>query len=138
MVARAGLGAGIVCICDRIARAHHLGVLEARHDVAHLADRELVERRLERTLAADTVCQELVSERHHLEMVALADVPIEDAHRRDDATVLIEVGVEDEGLQGRILVSLRRRDQVDDRLEQVMDALSGLAGHEHGILCRNC
>ena len=51
---------------------------------------------------------------------------VEHAHRADHAAVRVVVRVEDQRLQRRVGVALGRRDALDDRVEQLGDALAGL------------
>ena len=106
VVAGTRLRARPVLVRDGVAGLHERRVLEARNDVAHLAHAELVEGGLQRSLAADAVAQERVAQGHHLQAVALAHDAVEHADRRDDAAVLVEVRVQDEGLQRRVRVAL--------------------------------
>jgi hypothetical protein len=54
-------------------------------------------------------------------------------HEDDDAAVLVEPGVEDEPAQGRVGVALRRRHEVDDGLEDLVDPDALLGGGEDGV-----
>ena len=67
-------------------------------------------------------------------MVALLDLAVENADRGNDAAVLVEIGVEDESLERLVGVALGRAHQKHDGLEQVVDALTRLAGHAHGVV----
>ena len=109
-------------------------VLEARDHVAHLAHAQLGQRRLQRALAAHVVAQEDVVPGHHLQAVARPDGAVEDAHRGHHAAVGVEVRVEDEGLERGVGIARGRRHQIDDGLEQVVDALARLAAHAHGVV----
>ena len=131
------LRAGAGGVRERVAHAYGLGVLEARDDEADLADAELAHELLGRALDAHAVHEEALAGLHHLQLVALLDVSVEDAHRGHHATVLVEVGVQDEGLERRVVVAGGRRDEHDDGLEQVVDALARLAGDAHGVVGRD-
>ena len=90
---------------------------------------------LRRPLGAHVVHEEIRIGGHHVERVSLGDRSVEHAHRRDDAAELVEIGVDDQRPQGSILIALGRRDEEDDALEQVVDALAGLSRDAHGVLC---
>ena len=55
----------------------------------------------------------------------------------DDALVRVVVGVEDQGLERRRRVALRRRDALDDRLEDLVDAGPVLGRGEDDLLARD-
>ena len=137
LVARAGLRTGTLLVGDGVARLDEGRVLEARHHKADLTHAELLEGHLKGALAAHTITEEGVTERHQPEPVPLPDATVKDAHRRDDAPVLIEVRVEDEGPQRCLGIALGGRDEVDDGLQEVVDALTGLARDEHRVICRD-
>ena len=136
-VARKRLVAAAVATGEGVSHAHGLGVLEARDHEADLAHAQLVDELLGRALDAHAVGEEVHAGAHHRELVALADVAVEDAHRGDDAAVLVEVGVQDERLERGLGVARGRRDEKHDGLEQVVDALARLAGDAHRVLGRD-
>ena len=60
---------------------------------------------------------------HEPQAGAGAQPAVHDPHRADHPAVLVEVGVEDERLEGRVGVAHRRRDPLDHRVEQLGHAL---------------
>ena len=136
-VARQRLGAGVRSPRKGIAHAHGLGVLQTRDHIADLADGQSIDRRLGRALDAHAVDQEVALGLHHAQGIALFDGTIKDAHRGDDAAVLVEVRIQNKCLERGICIALGRRDQKDDGLQQIVDALAGLARHAHGIVGGN-
>ena len=54
------------------------------------------------------------------------DVAVDDSDMRDDSLVGVVFGVEDQRSQWFGRFALRRRDALDDRVEQFLDALAGL------------
>ena len=136
-VAGKRLGAGIRRPREGIAHAHGLGVLQARDHVAHLADRQRIDRSLGGTLDAHAIDQKVTLCLHHAQGIALFDGTVKDAHRGDDTTILVEVRIQDERLERRVRIALGRRDQKDNGLQQIVDALSGLARDTHGIIGRD-
>ena len=136
-VARQGLCRGALGQGEGVTHAHRVGVLEARDHVADLAHAQLVDGLLGGALDAHAVDQEVDAGLHHEQRLALADGAVKDAHRGDDASVLVKVGVQDEGLERRVRVTLGGRDQEDDGLQEVVDALARLAGDAHGVVCRD-
>ena len=133
-IARERLGRGAKRAREGIAHAHRLRIFKARHHETDLTHGELVYKRLGRALHTYAVNEERMPRLHHLKLVALLDASIEDAHRSNDATVLIEVRIQDERFERSRRITLRGRDQKDDRFEQVMDALARLAGNAHRIV----
>ena len=116
-IALQGRVAGIAREGEGIAHVHGLGVLQARDHKTDLAHAERVERKLGGTTHADAVDEELLAALHHPQMVALLDLAVEDADRGNDAAVLVEIGVEDEGLERLVGVALGRAHQEHDGLE---------------------
>ena len=54
------------------------------------------------------------------------ELAVDDADERNDAAVLVVRGVEDERARRRLGVAGRRRDALDDRIEDLLDALARL------------
>ena len=71
--------------------------------------------------------------RPEADFLSLADRAFEDADEDDDAAVGIEPGVEDQGLQAVVGVTLGRRNALDDGFENVGDALAGFGADEDGV-----
>lgn len=117
-----GLGGTVFRERDRIADLDHARILEARNEIADLADLELIDRSLGRTTHTHFLDLALVLRRHEANLLTCLDGTVDDADERDDTTVGIEVRIEDEGLERCVGVALRRRDALDDGLEQVMHA----------------
>ena len=136
-VAGKRLGAGIRRPREGIAHANGFGVLQARDHISDLADRQRVDRGLGGTLDAHAIDQKVALCLHHAQGIALFDGAVKDAHRGDDATVLVEVRIQDECLERRVRIALGRRDQKDNGLQQIVDALTGLARYAYGIVGRD-
>ena len=110
------LGAGIRRPREGIAHANGLGVLQARDHVSDLADRQRVDRGLGGTLDAHAIDQKVALCLHHAQGIAFFDGSVKDAHRGDDATILVEVRIQNECLERRVRIALGRRDQKDNGL----------------------
>ena len=132
-----GLGGTVFRERDRIADLDHARILEARNEIADLADLELIDRRLGRTTHTHFLDLALVLRRHEANLLTGLDGTVDDADERDDTTVGIEVRIEDEGLERCVGVALRRRDALDDGLEQVMHADTRLARGEYRLVGGN-
>ena len=63
-------------------------------------------------------------------------MPIHHAHIGDDAAIRVIHGVEDHGASGSLGVAGGRRDTLHDAVEQLFDALPGLAAHAQHVLGR--
>ncbi len=72
--------------------------------------------------------------RHHDDLLARVEVAVDDADVGDDAAVGVVDGVEDHRPGGGVGVTGRGRDLRDDRVEQRLDALTGLARHAQAVL----
>ena len=70
----------------------------------------------------------------HDDACVLANHAVHHAHERDDARVAVEPRVDDQRLQRRIDAALRRRNPLDDALEQLVDAETRLGADAHGVL----
>ncbi len=75
--------------------------------------------------------------RHDPDLVAGLDAAVDDANEGDDADVVVEPGVDDQRLQRRLGIALRRGDAFDEALDQLLDALARLAGDLECVLGRN-
>ena len=107
-VAGKRLGAGIRRPREGIAHAHGLGVLQTRDHIAHLADRQSVDRSLGGALDAHAIDQKVALGLHHAQGIALFDGAVKDADRGNDAAVLIKIRVQDERLERRVRIALGR------------------------------
>ncbi len=119
---------------DRIAYLDLRRGLDARTDIAHVARPDLAPRlhlELQHAHLVGVVLRAGVDELH---VVALANRAVEDTVVGYDAAERIEHRVEDQRLQGAVLIPLRGRNTGDDRLEHLLDAQSGLARREQDIL----
>jgi hypothetical protein len=56
------------------------------------------------------------------------------AHERDDAGVAVEPRIDDQRLQRRVDTAFRRRDSLDDTLEQLVDSEPRLGADAHSVL----
>ena len=136
-VAGKRLGAGIRRPREGIAHANGLGVLQARDHVSDLADRQRVDRGLGGTLDAHAIDQKVALCLHHAQGIALFDGAVKDAHRGHHAAILVKVRIQNERFERSICIALRRRDQKDNGLQQIVNALAGLARDTHGVIGRD-
>ena len=70
---------------------------------------------------------------HHADLHALLELAVDDAHQHDDAEIGVVPGIDEQRLQRRVGVALRRRQPRDDRLQHLVDALAGLGGDRHRV-----
>ena len=111
---------------DRLAAARLAHVLDAGDEVADLAGLE--HRHWGRGGSAEA---DLVGVVHGVRLQepqasAGRQTAVHHPHRADHAAVLVEVRIEDQGLQRRVAVTRRGGDTVDHRVEQLGNALSRL------------
>ena len=71
---------------------------------------------------------------HQENFLTRAEGPLHHPHQQHRSPVGIVLGVEDQRLQRRLGVARRRRQPVNDRLEHVLDALSGLGRTQDGAI----
>ena len=127
------LGAGLLVVGDGVADAGVGHLLDLRGDEADFAGtkrRDILHFGLE---DADLVDLVMGVGAHHLDLLALLQRSVEDAHQHDDAEIGVVPAVDQQRLQRRVLVALGRRQARDDRLQHVGDADAGLGGNEHGV-----
>ena len=66
--------------------------------------------------------------RHQLNLVLRTDRAVHHAHEHHDADVVVEPGVDDEGLERRLRIALGRGNVAHDALENLVDAETRLRG----------
>ncbi len=105
--------------------------LDPGEDEPDLADAELGRNgRLWRE-RADLIDVVLLPLGHQPDLHAGADRAVDDARQDDDAAIRVVPGIENQGLQGRIRITDRRRQALDDRLEDLVDARALFRAREH-------
>ena len=122
LIARQGLGTRPLDRRDRVADARVGDSLDRGRQIADLARAQLLGgRHAERVQIADL--DDLIDRagRHEADVHAGADGAVHDAHVDDGAAVGIVLAVEDQALQRRVPVALRRGHVADDHLEHGMD-----------------
>ena len=127
-VALESLGRAAHLAGDGIADTGLPHVLHARDQVADLASTDALFRlRLGRD---DAQLQELVggARRHHAHALTGRQNAVDDTHVGDDAAVRVVHGVENHRARRGVGGSLGGGDDLDDAVEEVLDALAGLAG----------
>ena len=70
---------------------------------------------------------------HHPDLHALLEHAVDDAHEHDHAEIGVVPAVDEERLQRRLGVALRRRQPRHDRLEHLLDAEAGLGRDEDRV-----
>ena len=118
---------------DRVAHASVLQFLDAGDHEAHFAGRELRARAGLRREDAHLFAEVVRARRHEGDLVLGFERAVHDAHEHDDAHVVVEPRVDDEGLQGLRGASLRGRHVAHDALENVVDPHAGLGRAWNGV-----
>jgi hypothetical protein len=130
-------GSGLACRAVQqrqgIADLGRLQFLDARDDVADLAGAQGIARHRLRGEHADLFAQVLSAVAIRQKPVLRAQRAVNHAHQHDHADVVVEPGVDDQGLERRRRIALGRRNARDDRFEDVLDAQAGLGRGEHRL-----
>ena len=111
---------------DGVARTGVGNGLHPGDDVADLAGGQLLLRFAAQAEDAQFLHPVVGAVGHEQNLVPGFHRAVDDAHRDDRAAVGVVVGVEDERLQRRFRVTLGRRQELDDGVEQFGHALAGL------------
>ena len=127
------LGRRAPVVGDRVADAGVGDLLDLGGDVADLAGAELGG--LGHLGAEDADAVDLVgrARAHHADAHAPLDRPVDHPHQHDDAEIGVVPGVDQQRLQRRRLVALRRRQAIDDRLQHEIDVEPGLGRDRHRL-----
>ncbi len=137
LVAGQRLGGGAGDGRDGVADLGLADVLQPGGDVADLAGDELLDRH--ELGPEDTELQGLCLRAglHEPDLIVLAERALGEPDVDDDALVRVVVAVEDQALERLAGVALRRRDPLDDRLENLRDAGAVLGRGEEHLLARD-
>ena len=112
---------------DGIAHLHLLRILDTRDDIAHIARAQFLAGNhvhLQHANLVGIVFHTGIEEFHE---VALTDHTVNDLEIGDNAAERIEHRVEDQSLQGGILVAYGMRNALHDGVEHLFDTLTRLA-----------
>ena len=122
-------------ICDRVTHAglgHFFDLGRDKSDFAGAEFGELFDFGAE---GADTVHQVDAVCRHELDLLALLDDAIDDAHQHDDAEIGIVPAIDQHRLQRLGGIALGRRDAFDDGFKDFDNANAGFCAGQHGARC---
>ncbi len=111
---------------DRITHTHIAHILQATRDEADLAVIEPSQIDRLWPEAAHIRDLELLAGGHHLQLHAFLYMALFDADVRDDALIRVKIRIEYQSPQRCIPLALRGRYVVDDRREDIIDALPRL------------
>ena len=127
------LGRRAPVVSDRVADAGVRHLLDLGGDVADLSGAERIG--LGHLGAEDPDPVDLVGRArpHHADPHALLDRPVDHPDQHDDAEIGVVPAVDQQRLERRGLVALRRRQAGDDRLEHEVDVEAGLGRDRHGL-----
>ena len=75
--------------------------------------------------------------RHQQNLVARLERPLHHPHQHDHADVVVEPRIDDQGLQRGERIAHWRRDALDHRLQDIVDALAGLGAGKNRIVGGN-
>ena len=74
---------------------------------------------------------------HHHKLCTLLYASVKDTNGCDNAAIFIEIRIKNERFERSFWITRRRRDEVDNGFEQVVNAFSCFSGYEHRIICSN-
>jgi len=119
---------------DGVAHRRAFHVLDARDHVADLARAQRLARPALGREDAHRLDLGDAPRGHDPHAVARRERALNHPHQADDAEVVVEPGVDDERLQGRVGVALRRGDAGHEGLEQLLHPLARLGAHAQGVM----
>src|SRR6201999_3148267 len=119
-------GSRVLLDRQRLAEGELHDVLDPGAPGANFARPQLLGRKLGGREDPDVVYRRLRSRLQAEDRLALLERAVDDADVRDHAAVLVVLGVEDQRARRRGGVAVRRRNALDDLLQQLVHALAGL------------
>jgi hypothetical protein len=111
---------------DRVAHARVRHSLDLGGEVAHLTGEQLLHGTEGELHVADLIHVVCGVPRAEPDAHPRSDGAIDDSDEGDGAAVLVVMGVEDEGPEGRLRISGGRGDAAYDRVQEIVDALAEL------------
>ena len=121
----------IVRKCDGIARSGISYVFNGRADVTNLTSKKCFRRNELTRMEVSEFCDyELRAGIHHSDLITEFYGAFFDTHVYDNALIRIVLRVEDQGSKRLVLLSARRRQKLDDALEDLIDAGIVLRGNK--------
>src|SRR5262245_30714437 len=135
-VARQRFGRGVQRFGDGVADVHFTDVLDLRREVTDLTGGKVIARGHAGAEPAHVGDVVLVAVAHHFDVLALLQATIHGANVNHNALISVEVTVVDQGLERRARVAGRRRDAINDGLNDLIDAHAGLPAatqHVQGV-----
>ncbi len=122
-------------IGDGVAHAGVAHLLDGGRHIAHLACHQGVPGNVARAADAHLHHVKLGARLHHAHAHAGLQHAVDDAHKADGAAVVVIHRIKHQGLQRRMLVSLRRRHVLHDDLQHLVDARAQLGRYPGGMGC---
>ena len=129
-----GLPAGTFHVGDRIPHLHLAGVLDPGDDITHIACAQHLARLVLHFQHSDLIRHVIPARSHELHMIALTEFAVEDLEIRINTTERVVYGVEDQCLQRRRRIALRRRHLADDLLQDTLHTHARLAAGLEDLL----
>ena len=111
---------------DGITHLHLLGVLDTRDDIAHVACAQFLTGNHIHLQHAHLIGIILHTGIEELHMITLMDDTVHNLEIGNDASEGVEHRVEDQGLQGRLLITFRMGDALYHSIEDLLDTLTCL------------
>ena len=118
---------------DRVPDLRVRDGLDSGEDESNLADAKLLDHRRLGREHADLIDDVLLPLRHQPDLHARTDDAVDQAGQDDHAAIRVVPGVEDQGLERRVGIALRRRQARHDRLEHVVHADAFLGARQDRV-----
>ncbi len=128
-----GVGRRPVGVGDGVADLALGEILDVGEHVADLADAELLDLPGLGVVGAELLDRVDAAGGEELDLLAAPEPAVDDAHQAGDAAVDVVPGVDQQRLERRLGIPLRRRDVGDDALEQLVDAQARLGRDQHRV-----
>ena len=128
-----GLFGGLLLVGDGVADGGVGHFLDLGGDEADLAGAEALDGGIFGLEDADPVDQVGRAVLHHLDLLAGPQAAVDHADQNHDAQIGVVPGVDQQGLQRRVLVALGRRQAGDDGFQHLVDADARLGAGQHRV-----
>ena len=126
-----------MCRRQRVTDRGPVDILDAGNDISDFASSQPVAVFHFGRERPNTIGRVRAGRRHDFDLAALAETAIDNAHKRYNTDIIIKPRINDQCLQWRIHIAFRRRNSLDNGVEQFRYAIPGLGADPNGILSVN-
>ena len=131
--ARQRLHRGVPVVGHRVADARVRHLLDGAGEEADFAGPQRVHHLALRPRHADALRRVGGVGGDKLDLLALAQFAVDDAHQHHDAEIGVVPAVDEQRLQRRVAIAFRRRQAVDDSFQHIGNAKAGLRRDHHRV-----